>query len=156
MQPCPLQPRSKKSNIREASYVAPGFAFGDHLNKRGLSSQAIDAGKSNLIVPSPYSGSRDVSSPAGNSVVNRSSDVEIFTENYDRSSILIRNPSLCENKDYFEHKMYQQRFTSHVLGAQYPKTIVLRDWGLKARLSMVYRKNIQNFTQAHNVTMVMH
>jgi hypothetical protein len=44
------------------------------------------------IVPSPYSGSRDVSLPAGISVVNKSSNVEGFTENYDRSSGPIRNP----------------------------------------------------------------
>jgi hypothetical protein len=50
------------------------------------------------IVPSLYPGSRDVSLLAGISVVNRSSNVEGFAENYDQSSIQIRNPSLCENK----------------------------------------------------------
>jgi hypothetical protein len=60
--------------------------------------------------------------------------------NYDRSSMPIRNPSLCENNDYFEHKIYQQRFTSHVLGAPSRKTISLRDWDLGALFSMVYRK----------------
>jgi hypothetical protein len=111
---------------------------------------------SGLIIPSRYSGPRDVRLPAGISIVNRSSSVEGFTKTYDRSSIPIKNPSLCENKDCFEHKMYQQRFTSHALGAHYGKTILLRDWDLNARFSMVYRNNIQNFTQTHNAVMVMH
>jgi hypothetical protein len=67
----------------------------------------------------------------------------------------IRNPSLCENKDYFEHKMYQQRFTSHVLGAHYRKTILPRDWDLNTRFSMVYRNSIRNFTQTHNTATVI-
>jgi hypothetical protein len=62
--------------------------------------------------------------------VNRSLNVEGFTENDDRSIIPIRNPSLCENKDYFEHKMYQPRFISHVLGADYRKATLLHDWDL--------------------------
>jgi hypothetical protein len=57
------------------------------------------------IVASPYSGFRDVSLPDEIPVVNRSSNVEGFPENYDQSSIPIRNPSLCENKTYFEYKM---------------------------------------------------
>jgi hypothetical protein len=88
------------------------------------------------IIPSPYSRSRDVWLRAGISLVNRSSNVESFTENDDRSSIPIRNPSLCENKDYFEHKMYQPRFISHVLGAHYRRSSHLRlcpirSWSLR-------------------------
>jgi hypothetical protein len=40
----------------------------------------------------------------------------------------------------YRDKIYQQRFTSHVLGAHYCKTILLHDWNLNARLSMVYQK----------------
>jgi hypothetical protein len=72
--------------------------------------------------------------------VNKSSNGEDLTEIYDWSSKPIRNPSLCENKGYIKNKMYQQRFPSHVLGAQYSKTILLRDWDLNARFSMVYQK----------------
>jgi hypothetical protein len=36
--------------------------------------------------------------------------------------------------------MHQQNFTSHVLVAHYRKTLLLRDWDLNARLSMVYQK----------------
>jgi hypothetical protein len=72
--------------------------------------------------------------------VNRSSNVEGFTENYDESSIPIKTPFLCENKDYFEYKMYSQRLVSYVLGAHYRKTILLRDWDLNPGVSMVYRK----------------
>jgi hypothetical protein len=36
--------------------------------------------------------------------------------------------------------VYQQRFTSHVLGANYRKTTLLRDWDMNGRFLMVYRK----------------
>jgi hypothetical protein len=108
------------------------------------------------IAPNPYSGSRDVPLPAGLSIVNRSSNVEGLTKNYDRSSIPIRNPSLCENKNYFEHKMYQQRFTSPVLGAHYQKTVLPGDGILTLYFQWFIENNIQDFTQTHNAAMGMH
>jgi hypothetical protein len=50
------------------------------------------------IIPSRYSRSRDVSLPAGISVLNRSLNVKYFTENYNWSSIPIKNPSLCDKR----------------------------------------------------------
>jgi hypothetical protein len=112
------------------------------IPRPGIDSVFRDSGP---IIPGRYSGSRDVSLPARISVVNRSSNVEGLTGNGNRSSIPIRNSSLCENKDYFEHKMYQQRFTSHVLGERCRKMILLRDWDLNTRFSMIYRKQHSEF-----------
>jgi hypothetical protein len=50
------------------------------IPRSDIDSMLSDSG---AIVPSPYSGSRDVSWPAGIFVMNISSNVEGFTENYD-------------------------------------------------------------------------
>jgi hypothetical protein len=52
--------------------------------------------------------------------------------------------------------MYQQRFTSHVLGVDHRKTILLRDWDLTLGFQWLSENNTQNFTQTHNAVMVMH
>jgi hypothetical protein len=51
--------------------------------------------------------------------------------------------------------MHQERFASSVLGAHYRRTILLRDWVLTLGFQWFIENDIQNFTQTHNVAMIM-
>jgi hypothetical protein len=42
--------------------------------------------------------------------------------------------------------MYQQRFTSHILGAHDRKTVLLRHWILTLGFQWFIENNVQNFT----------
>jgi hypothetical protein len=105
------------------------------------------------IVPSPYSRPQDVSLPAGISAVNRSSNVEGFTEitidSAYRSEIYlsaktkIALSTRCISRDSLDMS------SVHITAKRYWFAIEILTLGFQSFI----KNNIQNFAQTHNVAM---